>query len=64
MKITRIESTPLAIPLAQEFHWAGGAQVGANLVHVRACGFHSQVSPSGETPVEPPNKTTRSATGS
>ena len=32
MKITRIESTPLAIPLAQEFHWAGGAQVGANLV--------------------------------
>jgi len=32
VKITRIESTPLAIPLAQEFHWAGGAQVGANLV--------------------------------
>lgn len=32
MKITRIEATPLAIPLAQEFHWAGGAQVGANLV--------------------------------
>src|SRR6202012_2865236 len=28
----RIEATPLAIPLAQEFHWAGGAQVGANLV--------------------------------
>ncbi len=32
MKITRIEATPLAIPLAQEFHWAGGAQHGANLV--------------------------------
>ena len=32
MKITRIEATPLAIPLAEEFHWAGGAQVGANLV--------------------------------
>jgi L-alanine-DL-glutamate epimerase-like enolase superfamily enzyme len=32
MRITRIEATPLAIPLAQEFHWAGGAQVGANLV--------------------------------
>ena len=32
MKITRVEATPLAIPLAQEFHWAGGAQVGANLV--------------------------------
>ena len=32
MKITRVEATPLAIPLAREFHWAGGAQVGANLV--------------------------------
>ena len=32
MKITRVEATPLAIPLAQEFHWAGGAQFGANLV--------------------------------
>jgi L-alanine-DL-glutamate epimerase-like enolase superfamily enzyme len=32
VKIVRIEATPLAIPLAQEFHWAGGAQVGANLV--------------------------------
>jgi L-alanine-DL-glutamate epimerase-like enolase superfamily enzyme len=32
VRITRIEATPLAIPLAQEFHWAGGAQVGANLV--------------------------------
>ena len=32
VKIARIEATPLAIPLAQEFHWAGGAQVGANLV--------------------------------
>src|SRR6266568_3035749 len=32
MKIARIDATPLAIPLAQEFHWAGGAQAGANLV--------------------------------
>jgi L-alanine-DL-glutamate epimerase-like enolase superfamily enzyme len=32
MRITRVEATPLAIPLAQEFHWAGGAQIGANLV--------------------------------
>jgi muconate cycloisomerase len=32
VRIARIEATPLAIPLAQEFHWAGGAQVGANLV--------------------------------
>src|SRR5690348_11690887 len=32
MKITRVDATPLAIPLAQEFHWAGGAQRGANLV--------------------------------
>ncbi|HEY7538021.1 MAG TPA: mandelate racemase/muconate lactonizing enzyme family protein [Gaiellaceae bacterium] len=32
MRITHVEATPLAIPLAQEFHWAGGAQVGANLV--------------------------------
>jgi L-alanine-DL-glutamate epimerase-like enolase superfamily enzyme len=32
VRITRVEATPLAIPLAQEFHWAGGAQVGANLV--------------------------------
>jgi len=32
MRITSVEATPLAIPLAQEFHWAGGAQLGANLV--------------------------------
>jgi muconate cycloisomerase len=32
VKITKIEATPLAIPLAQEFHWAAGAQRGANLV--------------------------------
>ena len=32
MRITRIEATPLAIPLEQEFHWAAGAQRGANLV--------------------------------
>jgi muconate cycloisomerase len=34
MRIARIEATPLAVPLAQEFHWAGGTQVGANLVLV------------------------------
>src|SRR3954468_4323025 len=32
VRITRIDATPLAIPLAQEFHWSGGAQEGANLV--------------------------------
>jgi len=32
VRIARIEATPLAIPLAQEFHWAGGTQLGANLV--------------------------------
>lgn len=32
MRITRVEGTPLAIPLAREFHWSGGAQTGANLV--------------------------------
>ena len=32
MRIARIDATPLAVPLAQPFHWAGGAQVGANLV--------------------------------
>lgn len=32
MRITRVEAVPLAVPLKQEFHWAGGAQVGANLV--------------------------------
>ena len=32
MRITRIHATPLAIPLEQEFHWAAGAQRGANLV--------------------------------
>lgn len=32
MRITTIEATPLAVPLAQEFHWAGGTQAGANLV--------------------------------
>jgi muconate cycloisomerase len=32
MRIERVESTPLAIPLAQPFHWSSGAQVGANLV--------------------------------
>jgi L-alanine-DL-glutamate epimerase-like enolase superfamily enzyme len=34
VRITSIDATPLAIPLAQEFHWAGGAQIGANLVLV------------------------------
>jgi branched-chain amino acid aminotransferase len=32
VRITRVEARPLAIPLAQEFHWAGGAQRGANIV--------------------------------
>jgi L-alanine-DL-glutamate epimerase-like enolase superfamily enzyme len=32
VRIARIEATPLAVPLAQEFHWAAGAQRGANLV--------------------------------
>ncbi len=32
MRIVRIEAIPLAIPLAQEFHWAGGSQLGCNLV--------------------------------
>ena len=32
MKVSRIEAMPLAIPLAQEFHWAAGAQLGCNLV--------------------------------
>jgi L-alanine-DL-glutamate epimerase-like enolase superfamily enzyme len=32
MRISRIEATPLAIPLRQKFHWASGAQDGANLV--------------------------------
>lgn len=32
MRITHVDATPVAIPLAQEFHWAGGAQLGANLV--------------------------------
>ena len=34
MRIARVEATPLAVPLRQEFHWAGGTQVGANLVLV------------------------------
>jgi L-alanine-DL-glutamate epimerase-like enolase superfamily enzyme len=32
MRISRIDATPVAIPLRQEFHWASGAQHGANLV--------------------------------
>ena len=32
MKVARVEATPLAIPLEQEFHWSGGVQRGANLV--------------------------------
>jgi L-alanine-DL-glutamate epimerase-like enolase superfamily enzyme len=32
MRISRIDATPLAIPLRHEFHWASGAQHGANLV--------------------------------
>lgn len=32
MRITHIDALPLAVPLRQEFHWSGGAQLGANLV--------------------------------
>src|SRR6186713_597784 len=32
MRIARVEAIPVAIPLAQEFHWAAGAQTGCNLV--------------------------------
>jgi L-alanine-DL-glutamate epimerase-like enolase superfamily enzyme len=32
VRITRVDVLPLAVPLAQEFHWAAGAQTGANLV--------------------------------
>jgi L-alanine-DL-glutamate epimerase-like enolase superfamily enzyme len=32
VRITRIDALPVAIPMAQEFHWSGGRQVGANLV--------------------------------
>jgi L-alanine-DL-glutamate epimerase-like enolase superfamily enzyme len=32
VRIVRIDATPLAVPLEQEFHWAGGAQHGCNLV--------------------------------
>jgi L-alanine-DL-glutamate epimerase-like enolase superfamily enzyme len=32
VKIVRVETVPVAVPLAQRFHWAGGAQEGANLV--------------------------------
>jgi L-alanine-DL-glutamate epimerase-like enolase superfamily enzyme len=32
VKIARIDATPIAVPLRQEFHWAAGAQQGCNLV--------------------------------
>ncbi len=32
MRITTVTATPLAIPLAQPFHWRSGVQRGANLV--------------------------------
>jgi len=32
VRITRVDAVPVAVPLAEEFRWAGGAQVGANLV--------------------------------
>ncbi len=32
VKISRVESTALAIPLERPFHWSSGAQLGANLV--------------------------------
>jgi L-alanine-DL-glutamate epimerase-like enolase superfamily enzyme len=32
MKITSVDATPLAVPLARPFHWRSGVQEGANLV--------------------------------
>lgn len=32
MRIAEVDVLPIAVPLRQEFHWAGGAQSGANLV--------------------------------
>lgn len=32
MRITRVEAVPVSVPLAEQFHWQGGSQVGANLV--------------------------------
>jgi L-alanine-DL-glutamate epimerase-like enolase superfamily enzyme len=32
LRIAQLEAIPIAVPLAQEFHWAAGAQRGANLV--------------------------------
>ena len=53
MRIARIDATPLAIPLEQEFHWAGGAQRGCNLV---LFSVHTEdgVIGYGETPCEAP----------
>jgi L-alanine-DL-glutamate epimerase-like enolase superfamily enzyme len=53
MKITQVEATPLAIPLVQEFHWAAGAQEGANLV-LFAVHTDDGVVGYGETPCEAP----------
>ena len=61
MRITRIEATPLAIPLAQEFHWAGGAQRGANLV-LFAVHTDDGVVGYGESVCEAPSHWSRSAT--
>jgi L-alanine-DL-glutamate epimerase-like enolase superfamily enzyme len=35
VRIAHVEAIPVAVPLAQEFHWAAGAQLGANLVLFR-----------------------------
>jgi muconate cycloisomerase len=32
MRIEKVEALPVAVPLAQDFHWAAGSQSGANLV--------------------------------
>ena len=32
MKITAVTATPIALPLAQPFHWRSGVQEGVNLV--------------------------------
>jgi glucarate dehydratase len=53
VRIARVDVTPLAVPLAQEFHWAAGAQRGANLV-LFAVHTEDGVAGYGETVCELP----------
>ena len=53
MKVARITSTPLAIPLERPFHWSSGAQLGANLV-LWAVETDDGVLGYGESPCEDP----------